>query len=253
MAKLTKVQTKQHNQILDLIHSDKILTLDEKEFILLNYNEAAEVNVGPIGSFHTPMPLAYDFCLDVGGYKRIDMCAGVGMLSFCMLQRDKWNNDEDKIKELVCVELVPQYVEIGKRIVPEAEWICGDVLSVEFEEKYFDWAFSNPPFGKIKTSEWTGKYKGSDFEYKVVERASQIAHNGSFILPQNSCGFKYSGVQYYHKIEDSKYNKFVEQTNITLYPGVGIDSSIYKEEWKNTNILVESCVAGWEGNEWYEF
>ena len=63
MAKLTKAQTKQHNQILDLIYSDKPLTLDEKEFILQNYNEAADVNVGPIGSFHTPMELAYDFAI----------------------------------------------------------------------------------------------------------------------------------------------------------------------------------------------
>lgn len=251
MAKLTKAQTKQHNQILDLIYSDKPLTLDEKEFILQNYNEAADVNVGPIGSFHTPMELAYDFAFDIGGGKIIDMCAGIGMLSFCKLVRDSYDK---QIKEVVCVEYEPKYVEIGKRIVPEASWIIGDVLSIIQDNKYFDWAFSNPPFGNIKTSDWQGKYTGGQFEYKVVEKASRIAHNGSFILPQTSAGFKYSGAQYYQQTKDSdKYNKFVEQTKITFHAGVGIDSSIYRDQWKNTNILVESCIAGWEGNEYYEF
>lgn len=30
--------------------------------------------------------------------------------------------------ELVCVELNPRYVEVGHKVLPEAEWICGDIF-----------------------------------------------------------------------------------------------------------------------------
>lgn len=30
--------------------------------------------------------------------------------------------------DITCVELNPHYVEVGKKVVPEATWICADVL-----------------------------------------------------------------------------------------------------------------------------
>jgi hypothetical protein len=50
MAKLTKNETKLHQQALDLIHSDKVLTFDECEFIFDNYCGDA---IGSTGAFFT--------------------------------------------------------------------------------------------------------------------------------------------------------------------------------------------------------
>ncbi len=62
----------------------------------------------------------------------------------------------------------------------------------------FDIVYGNPPFGKIKTSEMqTGKYSGSEFEYKVIEHGSTLAPYGVWIVPQCSAGFVYSGIHCY--------------------------------------------------------
>lgn len=245
MAKLTKAEVAQHNKIKDLLYSDKALTWDEKEFMLEHYHEGATSINSEAGAFFTPHGLARDFTLDVGGGKLIDMCAGIGKLSFWKLTYDQY---QKTIKDLICVELNPQYVELGKRIVPEATWIQGDVLSVDLPDD-FDWAYSNPPFGNIKTSEWSGKYKGSNFEYKVIERASQIAKNGSFILPSGSCNFKYSGAHYFDWIERPKYKTFNKQTGIEFHAGVGIDTSVYKNDWKGVSVICESVVCYFNGDE----
>ncbi|UQJ95790.1 hypothetical protein ALHIDCOG_00403 [Klebsiella phage CPRSB] len=49
MAKLTKAETKQHNQIMDLVHSDKALTYEEKLFIIENFHEGAFTNNSELG------------------------------------------------------------------------------------------------------------------------------------------------------------------------------------------------------------
>ncbi|MEM6617579.1 MAG: hypothetical protein AAF619_13740, partial [Pseudomonadota bacterium] len=47
--------------------------------------------------------------------------------------------------ELVCVEINPAFVEIGKKMIPEATWICADVFDVlDIELGHFDCAVSNP-------------------------------------------------------------------------------------------------------------
>lgn len=53
MAKLTKKEQKQHNQIIDLVESDRPLTFEEKLFIIENYHEGATVNNAELGSFFT--------------------------------------------------------------------------------------------------------------------------------------------------------------------------------------------------------
>lgn len=61
MAKLTKKETKLHQQALDLVHSGKTLTFDEKEFVLQNYcGDGIDAN----GAFFTTADLAWDFNID---------------------------------------------------------------------------------------------------------------------------------------------------------------------------------------------
>lgn len=229
MGKLTKQQSKLHQQAMDLIYSDSALNFEQKEFILDNYHGDA---VGATGAFFTPNMLSWDFTLEVMQKASIvDLCAGIGRLSFSVLHRCKPTR-------LVCVELNQEYCNIGKRVLPKAEWICMDVLKYSSTER-FDQVIGNPPFGRIFTSTEMGIYRGTEFEFKVITHGSTLANYGSFIVPQGSAGFVYSGARYYDKKESSKYSKWVEQTGLELDAGVGIDTSIYREEWHGTNVITE--------------
>lgn len=86
MARVTKKESANHNKVMELVHSDKQLTQDEKEFIFNNYR-----------------------------------CDGIGRLSYYQYLR---NNPT----HLTYVEINPEYVLIGERVIPEAEWITGDAL-----------------------------------------------------------------------------------------------------------------------------
>nr|WP_109217085.1 methyltransferase [Klebsiella pneumoniae] len=230
MAKHTKNETKLHQQVLDLVYSDKPLTYDEKEFILQNYAGDA---VGATGAFFTPEMLSWDFIIDAGCTGRcIELCAGIGRLSFDQYQRNR-------PEHITCVELNPEYVMIGQRVLPEAEWIVGDALQYSTSERY-DVVYGNPPFGKIKTSEAiTGRYTGTEFEYKVITHGATLAPYGVWIVPQGSAGFQYSGVHCCERRDSAKYKKFVNDTGWSLEPGCGIDTSIYKDEWHGTSVVCE--------------
>jgi len=230
MGKLTKKESANHNRVMELVHSDKQLTYDEKEFILQNYAGDA---VGATGAFFTPEMLSWDFIIDAGCTGRcIELCAGIGRLSFDQYQRNK-------PEHITCVELNPEYVKIGKRVLPEAEWVTGDALTFSSADRY-DVVYGNPPFGKIKTSEVkTGKYSGSEFEYKVIEHGSTLAPYGVWIVPQGSAGFVYSGVRCYERRESSKYQRFSQDTGWMFEAGCGIDTSIYRDQWHGTNVVCE--------------
>ena len=217
--KLSKMMIKNHNIAMDLVHSDKVLNEDEKIFILENFQESADHVNSAHGAFFTPLDLAFDFTIEVPdsmeGLDIIDLCAGIGMLSFASRR---------KAKQLTCIEFNPNYIQVGKRVLPEAEWIHADALSFNYERKY-DFAISNPPFGNIKTGEHTGKYKGSKFEWKIAEKASEIAVNSALIIPRNSACISSGGAD---------LKKFMETTGIVFEDScVLIDD--YRNEWKGVN------------------
>ncbi|WP_240156239.1 hypothetical protein [Pantoea stewartii] len=51
MARLTKQQSKLHEQAMELVHSDKKLTFEEKEFIFWDYQGDG---IGSTAAFFTP-------------------------------------------------------------------------------------------------------------------------------------------------------------------------------------------------------
>ncbi len=250
MAKLTKVEAKVHGEALTLLEKDE-LTDDDRIFIMENWQESANHVNSIAGAFFTPWRLARDAALDVYSAEGrvIDLCAGIGSLSLAAWWQGYYERrDSGKTLELVCVELNPEYVEIGRKMLPEATWICGSIFDLP-DLGHFDQAISNPPFGNIKTGgDWRGKYTGSKFEFRTIEIASQIADCGMFIIPQQSAGFRYSGAQYYEHSDDGKisadqYQRFSQQTGIRLDAGVGVDTSVHDDDWHGVSPRVEIAIA----------
>ena len=238
MERVTKKESQLRLKVMELVHSDRQLTEDDKEFIFNNYRGDG---IGATGAFFTPEMLAWDFMLDAGcSDDCIELCAGIGRLSYYQFIRNKPSH-------ITCVELNPEYVLIGKRVLPQAEWITGDALQYT-PDRFYRVAYGNPPFGKINTSgAYTGRYTGSEFEYKIIDRAREYSSYGVWIVPQGSAGFKYSGHTYYDRsIQSAKYTKFEKDTGLILHPGVGIDTSIYRDQWNGTKVTCESVLVDYQ-------
>lgn len=61
-----------------------------------------------------------------------------------------------------------------------------------------------------------------------------------FLIPQASAPFRYSGQPcFQHDTGDEHYQRFSEQTGITLTPSCGIDTSYYREDWHAVSPTVE--------------
>lgn len=252
MARLTKKAAKLHAQACDLLTKD-VLSDEDKDFVLTHWQESANHVNGPAGAFFTPPGLASDFRLDAGyAGSMIDLCAGIGALSLPMWQRDdfdrRWNNSDRDPMRIVCVENNPDYVAVGKKILPEATWICADVFDlpadllddVRGEVGTFEVAIGNPPFGTATRDAAAPRYRGREFEYHVIDIAADLADRGAFIIPQASAPFVYSGRRCYDDHNPpAKYTRFHDQTGHTLDAGLGIDTSIYAEEWHFTAPTVE--------------
>lgn len=241
MAKLTKQETKKHLEAEAILSKD-VLTEDEKEFVLEHWQEGANHVNGAAGAFFTPLSMAYDVVLNLGfraSGRVIDLCAGIGTLAYAAWNRQKEARNQGAVPlEIVCVEVNPDYVAIGKKILPEATWICASIFDLP-ELGRFDHAISNPPFGRIQTDARAPRYTGSDFEFKVIDIAAELADCGVFVLPANSAPFRISDDSGYRVNESAKHSKFLAQTGIVLDVGIGIDTRTYQDEWHGVNVSTE--------------
>jgi predicted RNA methylase len=240
--KLSKQQTKLHSQAEDLISSDKILDLDDKLFIIENWNPESSNNITETAAFFTPYGLAEDCVISFFDEPAItlDLCAGIGILSFAYKQKiASWQQEP----QLTCVEINPDYVRVGKRILPEADWILGDVFSLyqdgTLKNKKFNGCISNPPFGVIpKRIKRPKNIIASTWEYAIAEIALDLTDEATMILPQGCLPWKFSGrSQKYELVENEKYEKWSEKTGIILESGISCDTSFH--EFKSTKITVE--------------
>src|SRR5512138_2077330 len=125
MAKLTKSEIKLYNESLRILNKDK-LTIEDKLFVLEHWQEGASNVNSAAGAYFTPTGLARDFALHVCGRRVIDLCAGIGSLSFAVWMREY---EEDAL-DITCVELNPASVEVRKKILPNANWVCGSIFDV---------------------------------------------------------------------------------------------------------------------------
>lgn len=233
--KLSKAEAAAHTKAEAILKQDT-LSYEDKIFVLDNWHEGAEHMNGLHGAFFTPMGLARDFSIELSEESTVDLCAGIGMLAFAAVHYKG-------VQEITCIEWNPKYVEVGRKVVPEATWICGSILDTDIIGRlpHFRQAISNPPFGNIPKAKDRVRlqYTGSDFEFITIEVASKIASTGTFILPQMSTPFKYSGNRNMDTMESPKYDKFREQTGFVMDFNCGIDTEQYLGDWRGVKPLCE--------------
>lgn len=235
MAKLSKAQIKAHKEVMALVDLDRPLFEDEREFILDNFQESATNVNSQHGAFFTPRGLAVDLSIEVGTGAVVDLCAGIGSLAYAV---------RDRATRLVCIEFNPEYARVGRRVVPEAEWVVASIFDpIIAGLGWFDYAISNPPFGYIEAEGFDGKYTGKSFEYKAIEVASRMAAYGAFIIPQGSAPFSYSGKRLYDPTEGANPRKFREKTGIVMEFGTGVDTAYYQDEWNGVSPICEIVVC----------
>jgi predicted RNA methylase len=234
MARLSKAQIKAHEAAVALLAKER-LTDDEREFVLDNWQESANHVNSAAGAFFTPSGLASDLAIYSYGTKVIDLCAGIGCLGLWTW----WRGDQRP--QVTCVEVNPAYVEIGRKLFPEAEWICASVEEFANRQRgTWDVAISNPPFGK--TAKIKGpRYSGED-DLAVVDIASDIADYGVFILPVMSVPFEFSGLRGYRERPSAKHDRFLAATHIQLRCE-SIDCAYHADGWRGVKPKVELVSA----------
>jgi predicted RNA methylase len=229
MSRLSTRKQKAHSAALATLAGDTRLDYDATADFLEAYQEGAENLNGLSGAFFTPLALARDFALEVSGATVIDLCAGVGTLSYAVSDRNS------PLDNIVCVEKNPAYVAIGKRLVPDARWVEKDVLSLSEDSlegrPKFDVAISNPPFGNISGI--------GMFDLEVVRISSLVAKRGVFILPQQSTPFRYSGQQCYSETTSDALRRWMDATGIEFEFNIGIDCNAYIDAWHGVAPTVE--------------
>lgn len=240
MTKLSKPQLRAHQAAMARLDQDD-LTFHDRWRIYEDLHEGALGDVTAASAYFTPMGFAADFGIDACGMKVVDLCAGIGSLAFAYYHT---KHPYGPKPDITCVEINPAYVEIGRKLFPEATWICADVFDIWPDLGRFDCAISNPPFGRMSgKGRASPRYQGADFEYKIIDIASHIANFGTFIIPQGSSPFRYSGQRCYDRNEPRKFQSFQSQTGIDLEAGCGIDTTVFQDDWKCVSPMVEVVTA----------
>jgi hypothetical protein len=164
------------------------LSEDERWFVLENWKESATHINSAAGAFFTPPMLARDFAIETCGPRVIDLCAGIGCLAFMVWNKSGWAREPI---EIVCVERNPDYAAVGRKVLPEARWIVGDVFDLPPD---LGCSTARSLTRRSASTDRGGRsaprYQGRAFEYHVIDVASDLADWGAFIIPQNSAPFR---------------------------------------------------------------
>lgn len=204
--KLTKAQRKFHKLAVELIrsidpgkHRDTMIdcpacqrhdggceTCDYNSFGQISASEAvfkwwlpgAENDLGIGAIFFTPPSFAISIARAHSGVGRVlEPTAGIGVIANACHQFHRSGN---LLPKLTCIEQNAAFVEIGKRMVPEAEWHCGDVRDILPKLPRFDSAIGNPPFGRVPTM-------NGEAQFEIASLLTKHTKNGGILLlPENS-------------------------------------------------------------------
>lgn len=256
--KLTKPQIRAHQEAESLISTSitpRPLTLDEREFILDNWHPGARHINSIYSAYFTPRSLAHDLGIYIPEDGTIiDLCAGIGSLAYQAVLRAHHSHyyrqhGSIPLGQITCIEINSDYIAVGRRVVPEAIWIQADIFNLPQwifnapdrpDGEAFDFTISNPPFGRSRSPHKSVALplQGPPLELNVLSIATRLARCGAFILPQESCPFRYSGQSYYEHRISQVYEQFYHQTSIDLECS-SIDCSIYRDDWRDVSPNVE--------------
>lgn len=237
--KLTKVETRDHEQI-DTLLRQKALSLTEKELILDKFLPHSLDNSTKSGSFFTPRSISQEFSVfcDCDRDTVIDLAAGIGSLAHALVSCGR------RPKKLVCVESNPDFVRIGKKVVPEAEWVLGDVFTRPvfdaLRRRRANWVISNPPYGlRLKDRDWL-TYNGAS-DLMAVETAVRLAPDSVFILPQGSVPWQDSGTAFHRERKDigGALKLFMDRNPRIVFGSTSMDMSVYAKDWQGGSSKVE--------------
>ncbi|MEV7123942.1 methyltransferase domain-containing protein [Kitasatospora griseola] len=241
MPHLSKDQAKLHRQAQALVDLDRPLTWQEQEFVMENWQESDNSTHGLDGAFFTPPGLARDLSVEVSGpevQRVLDLCAGTGRLAWASI--NDWGAPD---REMVCVERNPKYVRVGRKVLPEARWLCADIFDLPNDLGRFDMVVSNPPFGFTERSGDGPGVSSRRFEYHALAVAAELGRFGVFIIPQESAPFRYSGQPSFQERRSAEYEQFERETGIRLEMNCGIDTSGYRQEWRGASPKTEIVVC----------
>ena len=204
--KLTRQQLKAHERAVTLIHAhppgthanQQILcpcggvTCEEcdsdgyvnvAQYIFDHFQPGYCRDIARAANFFTPYQDARSVAHASGGRGRVlEPSAGIGALAHAVYLNNQWDRTDAARLQITCVELVEEFVAIGKLLLPSATWICGNVFDVLPTLGQFDSFVANPPFGKIpsnKASAW-----GDDIAFGIIEAVlPHCANGGVAVLP----------------------------------------------------------------------
>jgi len=255
MGKISKRNMQRHSEAMRVLEQDT-LSFDDKVFVLENYHEGA-TNMNNLVSAHfTPMSIARSVEQCTRNRNFVDLCAGIGMLTWHQLRILDFEQTNDFVA--ICVENCTEYYNIGKKLMPEVHWINGSIFDEEVIQQIKDLmdgksfsVISNPPYGRQVNPDVKHllKYKGSEFEYKAAELGFLLgANEGVFLIPQGSCNFKMSGQRSTDlNVPCSKYEKFYKQTGIEMSPNIGFCTDVTDEDgWKDVSIATEIAIFDYD-------
>ena len=244
MGKLTRAELAAHRQAVAMLEEPGALDLDRIAAIFERYHEGAESDQTGASAYFTPCGLASDLQLDTpSGGSLVDLCAGIGRLAY--FASGRWRYEPDSFARIVCVEINPRYCEVGRRLFPEAEWICGDALDPAIIRQIgnVDFAISNPPFGRATKSEHKApRYKGADFDLAVMDVAAAIAPECWAIVPADRAPWDAQG----RTRESRAAEQFQKATGLGLHRFSSVDCSYYRNEWRGVAPAVEIVGFGVE-------
>lgn len=235
MSKLTKAEVKTHDKACELLALSRDLTYDERLYVLDNWQESAQHVNSRSGAFFTPSSLARDVSIYTpDGGTLLDLCAGIGTLAFHCIGHTSNTSPHTR---LTCVEVNLDYVKVGRRVVPEAEWVCVDVFDLPKYIRRTDWdcVVCNPPFGRSKDV----PVQGVTYDLNVLAVAVRLSQYGVFILPQMSCPFAYSGHQNYQERPSRDFDRFKAKVGDVRLQCSSIDCSMYRDDWEGVSPGVE--------------
>lgn len=236
--RLTRKQTKVHDDVMRILQGDR-LTEDECDYVLDNFRPSATTNTTKSAAFFTPRSVAIEISVmcDCDDEIVVDLGAGIGSLARGLLDGGR------RPKKIVCIEQNPNFVAIGRKVVPEATWIEGDIFDQNLMSQLLTvgWVISNPPYGlKLPAYNWLA-YQGQS-DLMAVEVGMRLATNGGlFILPQTSVPWAFSGRQCYQEVSQrpAKLQKFMMANPHIQFDCVSVDMSVYKDAWVDGTSAVE--------------